>query len=130
MTDKDQIDPVEAAHLSRYSPEGVNISISSFDPETGKVKHWPGVTGFTDEPIDEAIEVSNLAEKLTDEMLSGTFTITPSPRYETSTQEFLEALRKITKEKSRPMTAREAAAKAIGDWKERNKNTTPPAKKK
>lgn len=116
MTNKDQIDPVESAHLSRYSPDGIVLKIGNSDPITGETLQEVEVTGF--------------AERLTDEMLSGTFTMTHSPVYEKYNQEFMEAFRKIIKEKSRPMTAQEAAAKAIGDWTARNKPTTPPAKKK
>lgn len=112
-----EIDPVEAAHLSRYSPDGIVLKLGSHDQQTG-------------ETIGEPVEVTGFAERLTDEMLSGTFTITHSPGYEKSNQEFMEALRNITKEKARPISAREAAAKAISDWTERNKPTTPPAKKK
>lgn len=108
MKDKPQIDPVEAAHLSRYSPEGIILKVGHHDRQTGEV-------------IDEGVEVSGFAEKLTDEMLSGTFTVNYAPGTERSMQEFMEALRNITTEKARPMSASEAAAKAIGDWKQRNK---------
>lgn len=116
MTNKDQIDPVEAAHLSRYSPDGIVLKIGSRDIITGEPIPVVEVSGFADKP------------------LSGTMTVKDAPGSEKANREFMKAIRKAMKtagkHHSGPMSAQEAAAKAIGDWTARNKPTTPPAKKK
>ena len=116
MIDKDQIDPVEMAHLSRYSPEGIVLKVGSWDIITEEMLHEVEVTSFADKP------------------LTGTMTIQDAPGSEKANREFMKAIRKAMKtagkHHSGPMSAQEAAAKAIGDWTARNKPTTPPVKKK
>lgn len=107
MTSK-EIDPVEDAHLSRYSPEGISLKIGGHEVATGI-------------HIDELLEVTGFADK----PLTGTMTVKDAPGSEKGNREFMKAIRKAMKtvgqHHSGPMTAREAAAKAIGDWKAKKK---------
>lgn len=89
-------DPHEIAHHSRYLPEGVTVTIQRSEP---------GREGLA---IDDPVEVTGFVKGMPKSVEIKVELAADSPL---SVEKFIKT---ALKERQRPMTAREAAAKAMG----------------